>query len=243
MAGRVGSIPTRSRHLPRHTHCFHTRWILGSAVAVATTLAPCVGLAQSRDRAQSGIGGPSLAEPAAAGARAPFATSGRAERRAGVRARPPVSPKSAFLYSLLLPGLGQAKLDRGYAGALFFSVEAVAFEQLRQAQLDLQYAQHHAHDSTLVVQTYQVDSLGRPLRDSTGKLIPGTYGYARYDSTRVAARRTHAEDWIAVLLFNHLISGADAFVAAQLWDLPAHVRPTVRQTADGRRLIGAEVSW
>ena len=28
---------------------------------------------------------------------------------------------------------------------------------------------------------------------------------------------------MALLIFNHLFSGADAFVAAQLWDLPANV--------------------
>jgi hypothetical protein len=33
----------------------------------------------------------------------------------------------------------------------------------------------------------------------------------------------HVEDWLAVIAFNHLFSGADAFVAAQLWDLPLKV--------------------
>ena len=37
------------------------------------------------------------------------------------------------------------------------------------------------------------------------------------------ARRVHYEDWLAAILFNHLFSGADAFVAAQLWDLPTQV--------------------
>ena len=36
-------------------------------------------------------------------------------------------------------------------------------------------------------------------------------------------RRLHYEDWLAVLVFNHLIAGADAYVAAQLWDLPGKV--------------------
>jgi hypothetical protein len=31
------------------------------------------------------------------------------------------------------------------------------------------------------------------------------------------------EDWVAVLFFNHLFSGADAYVAALLWDLPEKV--------------------
>jgi hypothetical protein len=45
----------------------------------------------------------------------------------------------------------------------------------------------------------------------------------RYDAERVRARRTHFEDWIAFLIFNHLFSGADAFVSAQLWDLPTEI--------------------
>jgi hypothetical protein len=160
------------------------------------------------------------------------------------RTGPPVSPKAAFLYSLVLPGLGQAKLDRSYAAGLFFTVEAVSFEMARQALVDLKYAQAHVHDSTLVVQTYQTDSLGQALRDSTGQPIPATYAYARYDSARVGARKTHFEDWIAVIIFNHLLSGADAFVAAQLWDLPAHVHPITGESADGKsRLYGMSVSW
>jgi len=160
------------------------------------------------------------------------------------RPAPHISAKTAFLYSLALPGYGQAKLDRSYAGALFFSAEAVAFSMLRQAEIDLHYAQAHAHDSTLVVRTYVTDSLGQVVRDSAGRPKPATYGYARYDSLRVAARKTHVEDWIAALIFNHLISGADAFVAAQLWDLPAHVHPVTGSSSDGRRqLYGLAISF
>jgi hypothetical protein len=156
---------------------------------------------------------------------------------------PPVSAKSAFFSSLLIPGLGQAKLDRSYAGALFFAAEMVGIFRLRQAEVDLHYAQRHSHDSTLVVQTYAQDGSGNVQFDSTGAPIPATFGYARYDSARVGARKTHVEDWEAALAFNHLISAADAFVAAQLWDLPAHVRPKLAMTDDGRMFYGATVTW
>lgn len=157
---------------------------------------------------------------------------------------PPVSPKAAFLYSLLLPGLGQAKLDRSYAAGLFFTVEAVSFAMARQALIDLKYAQAHVHDSTLVVQSYQTDSLGQATYDSAGHPIPAAYAYARYDSARVGARKTHLEDWLAVIVFNHLLAGADAFVAAQLWDLPAHVHPMTGESPDGQRqYYGLAVSW
>ncbi|MFM8301280.1 MAG: hypothetical protein ACKN99_01930, partial [Gemmatimonadota bacterium] len=44
--------------------------------------------------------------------------------RAGIGA-PPISPRRAFLYSFLLPGAGQARLDRATAGGMFFLIEAV----------------------------------------------------------------------------------------------------------------------
>jgi hypothetical protein len=37
------------------------------------------------------------------------------------------------------------------------------------------------------------------------------------------SRKLHVEDWTAAIIFNHLIAGADAFVGAQLWDVPTRV--------------------
>lgn len=240
-AGWVGSIPTRSRHRGRRCSASPSRRVLRLVVSIIAALSVSSPIAaQQQDSARAGIS--RTTPPALAPERA--VRTDAVPQPATRRARPPVSPKAAFLYSLVLPGYGQAKLDRSYAGALFFSVEAFAFSMLRQAEIDLHYAQAHLRDSTRVVQTYQTDSLGQSVRDSTGRPIPATYAYARYDSLRVAARKTHVEDWIAVLLFNHLISGADAFVAAQLWDLPAHVHPMFGESADGkRRLYGASISW
>lgn len=196
--------------------------------------------AQQQDSARAGVSPPVEPAPPPELRTSPTAaTPTPASRR-----QPPVRPRNAFLYSLVMPGFGQAKIDRGYAGALFFSVEVVAFAMLRQAEIDLHYAQKHSHDSTLVVLTYEQDSAtGALRRDSTGAPIPSTFGYARYDSARVAARKTHVEDWLAVLIFNHLIAGADAFVAAQLWDLPAHVHPLAARADNGRMLLGASVAW
>jgi hypothetical protein len=41
-------------------------------------------------------------------------------------------------------------------------------------------------------------------------------------------------------VFNHLISGAEAFVSAQLWDLPAQV--SVQRTPIDTRII-ARIPW
>jgi hypothetical protein len=128
---------------------------------------------------------------------------------------PPISPRRAFLTSLLVPGLGQARLDRPTAGALFVTVELAAIAMASKAVYDLRAAKAFRADS--VVLAYPVDT-------ATG--LPTTrpqQGEGPFPNELVRARRLHLEDWIAVLAFNHLIAGAEAFVAANLWDLPAQV--------------------
>lgn len=260
MAGWVGSIPTRSRHadhLGRH-ECRpsddsakdsrgsrgrrqrRSRLGTGLCVLATVTVAAASGQGQQQDSARAGVARPAPTEPVPT----PGPFVGTPAQPAAQRGRPPVSPTTALLSSFVLPGYGQARLDRAYAGALFFSVEAFSFVMLRQAEIDLRYAEAHLNDSTAVVQTYQINASGQPVRDSLGNPIPATYAYARYDSARVRARKTHVEDWIAAILFNHLISGADAFVAAQLWDLTPHVRPMTGSSLDGRqRLFGLSVFY
>ena len=48
------------------------------------------------------------------------------------------------------------------------------------------------------------------------------------------------EDWIALLVANHLFAASEAFVAASLWDVNARV------TVSGNRsnlLVGARIEW
>ena len=128
------------------------------------------------------------------------------------RFTPPLTPKRAFLYSSLLPGFGQARLDRGTSGALFASIELAAFVMMRRSQLDLREARR-----------YQIDTLPDQYLvagDSVIKNGSFTNGFTR---DLVRTRRLHVEDWMAVVAFNHLFAGADAFVSAQLWDVPVEL--------------------
>ena len=163
-------------------------------------------MAQQQDSAKAGVGRPP-------------APSHRAARVDTVKG-PPIPPGRAFLYSFLVPGLGQAKLDRAWTGALFAGVEILAISRWQQAARDLKYSQTHRQDSIALYDSVangvvQIDT-------ATGKPIE-IFAYNPYSSARVGARKVHVEDWIAVIIFNHLISGADAFVEAQLWDLPSRV--------------------
>ena len=103
---------------------------------------------------------------------------------------------------------------------------------------------HRTADDLRLARAFRRDSL--PLRyavnpDAKGDPVVAEWDPAPYSDELVRARRLQLEDWTAVLLFNHLIAGAEAFVAAQLWDLPQHVK---LQAAPLRRgyFVGARVA-
>jgi hypothetical protein len=135
---------------------------------------------------------------------------------------PPISARRAFLYSALIPGLGQTALDRKYTGATFFLIEALSWALLRRSAADERIAKAFLGDS--VPSTYAVDpTTGLAQRDAHGNPVVATWSQTAYTAGLVRARKLHVEDWVAVILFNHLFSGADAYVAANLWDLPQHL--------------------
>lgn len=131
--------------------------------------------------------------------------------------KPPLTPGHAFFLSLLVPGAAQARLDRPISSMLFATAEILSLGMARSAAQDLREALALSHDST--VASYTVDTAGH--------LVPSSYIPSRFTPARIRARRTHYEDWLAALLFNHLIAGADAYVAANLWDFNANVSPNV----------------
>ncbi|HJU76266.1 MAG TPA: hypothetical protein VJ717_21170 [Gemmatimonadaceae bacterium] len=155
-------------------------------------------------------------------------------------ARPPVSATRAFLYSLAVPGLGQSALRRPNAGAFYFGLEMLAIGMAIKSSYDLRLARERSRDS--VVLRYELDpDTGLPVIDpETSQPKVAEYARNRYDAERIRARRTHFEDWIAFLIFNHLFSGADAFVSAQLWDLPTQVG---FQPAPGGAALGVRVRF
>jgi hypothetical protein len=136
-----------------------------------------------------------------------------AARAAVQRPKPPISPRAAFLSSLLVPGYGQSRLDRPMAASLFFAIELFGVALARKSANDLHVAERFENDSIVVAIPIDPSTgLPRPVRE------PGPF-----DTDRVRARRQHYEDWLAVIAFNHLFAGADAFVAANLWDLPTQI--------------------
>ena len=135
---------------------------------------------------------------------------------------PPISPRRAFLYSFLVPGSGQSILGRHKAAAAFLFVEAVCLAMIRESGADVHEARRSAGDSLIV--SY-VDQFGNP---AVTKAAP------RFSNTEIHTREAHVEDWAALMVGNHLFSGADAFVASHLWDVRVHLG--MRAAPGGRAL-------
>ena len=134
-----------------------------------------------------------------------------------------MTPRRAFLSSLLIPGYAQTVFGRDHAAMLFAVIEIGSLGMARKAAQDLAEAKAFVKDS--IVATYKIDPVtGIAIIDpKTGLPVPDTYIASRFTPDRIKARRTHYEDWIAAILFNHLFSGADAYVAANLWDFKANI--------------------
>jgi hypothetical protein len=79
-------------------------------------------------------------------------------------AKPPISPKRAFLYSLLLPGYGQSVLDRPIAGSLFFGAEVSWIALATKSAFDLRFARAHQSDSLIVTTPPIPTAASRPTR-------------------------------------------------------------------------------
>jgi hypothetical protein len=171
-----------------------------------------IGVSPQSDSARS-VTAPSVARSAA---------DSISDRRDSVLlAGPPIRPKTALFRSLLVPGWGQASLNRGTAGATYFALEAGSIAMLIFAKHELAVAKRAARDSTFVSESAP---LGPP---------PELAG-------RVRVRQLQVEDWAALIFFTHLFSAADAFVAAHLWDVRVQVSGGQEMRSAG---ISATIPW
>ena len=141
--------------------------------------------------------------------------------------RPPLSPRRAFVYSLAIPGYAQSRLGRPTAGAIFVLTESIAIAMLRESAADLREARLFRRDS--------LEYIG----NDPGTGVPVLHRNA-YSDELISIRRGHVEDWIAFLIANHLFAGADAYVAAHLWDLPSQIN--ISQTSAGT-VLAARIRW
>ncbi|HET6764489.1 MAG TPA: hypothetical protein VFH27_12485, partial [Longimicrobiaceae bacterium] len=111
-----------------------------------------------------------------------------------------VSPKGAFLRSMLVPGWGQSSIGSPGRGGVYFALEAGSLWMVYKAQLKVEDARRREHE----------------LRNS-GMLEDGR------QTGLLHSRLSQREDWITLSGFWLFFSGADAFVATHLANFNAHV--------------------
>lgn len=99
----------------------------------------------------------------------------------------PISPMGAFWRSFLLPGWGQARLNRKLTGGIFVAWEGVTLGMSLKTRHELAYLR-------------------------------------RTNSEHADSKRREHEDWIVLLVFNHLFAGLEAYVSAHLADFPGDLR-------------------
>ncbi len=143
--------------------------------------------------------------------------------------KPPISPRRAFLYSFLMPGSAQSVLGRHKAATAFLLIEAIGVSMIRESAADAHEARRMATDTIIVS---WVDAAGNLQKTATPP---------PFSSKEVRTRDAHVEDWVALVIANHLLSGADAFVASHLWDVPA--RLAIRVIPGGGATVGASLTW
>ena len=63
--------------------------------------------------------------------------------------------------------------------------------------------------------------------------------YARERGKWVKSHTQEREDWIVLLVFNHFLAGAEAYVSANLFDFPPALK--IRRLSDGSTGVGVSV--
>ena len=162
--------------------------LLAVALFVAL-LVPHLSVAQQRDSARAGIATPKAKTLRPAATDSPKPPSSAATDTP----KPPMTPRRAFLSSLLVPGYAQTVFGRDHAAMLFAVIEIGSIGMARKSAIDLAEAKAFAGDS--IVAAYKVDpTTGLATVDpKTGLPGPDSYIASRFTTDRAKDRRTHDE--------------------------------------------------
>jgi hypothetical protein len=116
-----------------------------------------------------------------------------------------ITPRGAFLRSLVLPGWGQSELGAPGRGGIYFLLESGSLWMVLKTHQKLKEAR-------------ALETIAR----ESGEIGPTT------KLPLVRDRENQREDWITLSIFWLFFSGADAFVAAHLQDFDVHVNAVPR---------------
>jgi hypothetical protein len=111
-----------------------------------------------------------------------------------------ITPKGAFIRSLIIPGWGQSRIGAPGRGGVYFGLEAGSLWMVYKADRKVQDARRRENELK-----------------AAGLLDPTR------QSGLLHSRLNQREDWITLSLFWLFFSGADAYVSTHLANFNAHV--------------------
>lgn len=132
-----------------------------------------------------------------------------------------ITPRGAFLRSMVVPGWGHAEVGSYVRGGFYFSAQSTTVFMLLKTQSRLARARDRLDLMETVV---------RRRLEASGVTDPIALEQAVGEDLRVEdlraleiSRAEQRQDWMALGIFLVFLGGADAFVSAHLADFPAAV--------------------
>jgi hypothetical protein len=170
-----------------------------------------------------------------------------------------VSPRGAFIRSLLVPGWGQASVGSYGRGAFFFALQSASYYMLFRTQQRLESARDiqvrearlaaDSIHSVIDAATTEEACAANPAACEAAHRLrgnPTAFRTAVDSSTNVArmgglveSREDQMQDWITYTLFFTLMGGVDAYVNRHLIDAPVDITSSIGR--NGRYTVGVRV--
>jgi hypothetical protein len=170
-----------------------------------------------------------------------------------------ISPRSAFIRSLVVPGWGQASVDSYGRGGFFFALQSASYYMLfrthhrlssaRDIQIrEVRLAADSIHEVIDAVTSPEACAADPAACEAAHRLRgnPTAFQTAVDSSTNVArmgglveSRQDQMQDWVTYTLFFTLMGGVDAYVNRHLIDAPVDIFSNVGR--NGRHEFGVRL--
>jgi hypothetical protein len=155
----------------------------------------------------------------------------------------PVTPRGAFIRSLLIPGWGQMASGAPARGAFYVGVQGGSYWMLGRTLLRQRHAiRFRDQVEEEIMADLMLRGVQRP--DSLSFLAGQDPRYLQRDSL-VDIRGGQVEDWIALSIFLAFLSATDALVSSHMarFPEPLGMSPSAARRQDGGWELRVELPW
>jgi len=149
----------------------------------------------------------------------------------------PISPRGAFLRSLVLPGWGHLSVDAPGRAGFYMAAQGGTVWMLTKSILRRRSAERF-RDAEVHLVRDELLARGVQSPDSLRLLVAQDLRVERWEEL-MEIRGEQVEDWIALGIFLSLLGATDALVAAHMADYPEPLRFSVTPRRGPGRTAGA----